>query len=154
MENTGPLLVIQVKQIKGTSVGKAIVELTGIEGAERDERQERLRKILHFLITYINEHPNRYTWKNAEVTVYDCEYNNVKFISGSAKYKFIAIEKIDGSISIAHIVHNRGQDFPKETFGFKFFRVLHILRSRLGSETKMIEPSNDSADQESSMTNM
>lgn len=114
MENTGYLYAKQVQQIKGTSIGKAIVQLTGIEGAERDERQEKLRKILQSLITYINQHPGRRIWANAEVTVYDCELNVVKICSGSKSNKFIINEKVDGSITIKYIVNNKETNFPVE----------------------------------------
>ncbi|XP_071179480.1 uncharacterized protein [Mytilus edulis] len=114
MENTGYLYAKQVQQIKGTSIGMAIVQLTGIEGAERDERQEKLRKILQSLITYINQHPGRRIWENAEVTVYDCELNVVKISSGSESNKFIVNEKVDGNITIKYVVNNKEANFPLE----------------------------------------
>lgn len=141
------MYVNQVQQIKGTSIGKAIVELTGIEGAERDERQEKLRRILQSLITYINQHPGRRIWENAEITVYDCEFNVVKISSGSEKNKFIVNEKSDGNIIIKYVVNNKEKDFPEE--GSVLERVGNGLRGLkrfipfLGrtslAETKMIE---------------
>lgn len=113
------LFVKQVVQIRGTSIGKAIVELTGIEGAERDERQEKLRKILQSLITYINKNPSQRIWENAEVTVYDCEYNIVKISSGSEKNKFIVNEISDDNITIKYVVNNKEQEFPEERSVFE-----------------------------------
>lgn len=114
MENLECMYVKHVKQIKGTSIGKAIVTLTGIEGAERDERQEKLRRILQSLITYINQHPSQHIWENAEVTLYDCEYNIVKICSGSEINKFIVNENFDGNITIKYVVNNKEKVFPDE----------------------------------------
>lgn len=135
------MYVKQVGQIKGTSIGKAIVKLTGIEGAERDERQLKLRKILQSLITYINQHPNQRIWENAEVTVYDCEYNIVKVCSGSEINKFIVNERFDGNITIKYVVNNKEREFPEEGFvGYvqqKFSGLMKFFGRK--EETKMIE---------------
>lgn len=142
MENSECLYIQEVGQIKVTSIGKAIVKLTGIEGAKRDERQEKLRKILQSLITYINQHPSQRIWENAEVTVYDCEYNIVTICSGSGINKFIVNERFDGNITIKYVVNNKEREFPEEgSVGDYVERIFSGIKTFIWGkeETQMIE---------------
>lgn len=146
MENIECLYDKQVKQIKATSIGNAIVKLTGIEGAKRDERQEKLRNILYHVITYVNQHPGQRIWENAEVTVYDCDYNNVKISSGSKINKFIVNENFDGKINIKYVVDNEETEFPDEGSILEYIlnrfsciqKIIPFWESNVIADTKMI----------------
>lgn len=80
--------VDKVEEINKRSLAKLIIKYCGNEGNMTEERNTSLRKLLQEIIRFLDTE-NNWRWKNAEINVYDNEYNSFTIISGNGDNKYI-----------------------------------------------------------------
>ncbi|XP_060572858.1 uncharacterized protein LOC132730828 [Ruditapes philippinarum] len=79
---------IECEEINGRSIGKAIIKYCGHEGTENDRNTRYLRRLLQAVISHIEkEHPD--TWKNAEIRIYDYNFEIYSIKAGHGKHMFM-----------------------------------------------------------------
>lgn len=69
-------------------MGKIIIKHSGNEGHIKNERKTSIRRLLQGLIDFLSKE-NDNVWKNAEIDIYDNDYNAFRIISGNGDNKFI-----------------------------------------------------------------
>ncbi|XP_053401536.1 uncharacterized protein LOC128557668 [Mercenaria mercenaria] len=79
---------IQCDEINKRSIGKAIVKFCGNEGTVNDKNKEMLRRLLQATISHIEEEPLN-TWKNAEVKIYDDNFDMYSIKAGKGQNMFM-----------------------------------------------------------------
>jgi hypothetical protein len=79
---------IECAEINKRSIGKAIIQYCGHEGTENDRNTQYLRRLLQAVISHIEkEHPD--TWKNAEIRIYDENFQIYSIKAGHGKHMFM-----------------------------------------------------------------
>ncbi|XP_060575379.1 uncharacterized protein LOC132732871 [Ruditapes philippinarum] len=76
------------EEINKRSIGKAIIKFCGNEGTENDRNTEVLRRLLQAIISHVEEEHSD-TWKNAEIRIYDENFDIYSIKAGQGKKMFM-----------------------------------------------------------------
>lgn len=79
---------IECTEINKRSIGKAIIQFCGNEGMENDRNKEILRKLLQAIISHVEKERSD-TWQNAEIRIYDENFEIYSIKAGLGKNMFM-----------------------------------------------------------------
>lgn len=80
---------VECPEITKRTIGKAIVTFCGNEGTEDDANKAGLRRLLQAVISE-TENKTRQVLKDAEIVVYDDQFQKYAIRAGDGKAKFLA----------------------------------------------------------------
>lgn len=85
--------VFYCDEINKRSIGRAIIKFCGNEGTVNDNNKAALRRLLQAVISHLEEE-KIHTWKNADVKIYDDEFDVYSIRAGNGRVVFLA--SLDG----------------------------------------------------------
>ncbi|KAK3103037.1 hypothetical protein FSP39_015949 [Pinctada imbricata] len=97
---------IEVKMINKRELGRLQLKFVGNEGVDTDGTKAMRRKLIQTCIDFLKEKAES-VWKNAEMSIYDSEFNAIVLRSGTARYSFVCYADEFGEPKITDVSQRR-----------------------------------------------